>query len=150
MRQFFVAFLYPCRYWRAHSIHCRLHTRQKRQIGKGLSKQPSAIQKARAAEANSEHEILDNRNCDNLEDFLELSTFFQTAMYQVLISVGIKTGMQCDVTSLLDMSCNPEPCRQLAPLTKLASTFQACYGTDIEDFHPGASPGTSAYIPRRI
>lgn len=55
-----------------------------------------------AAKANSESEILVDKNFINLQDCLALSIFFQNPNYRVRISVGIYSGTQRTGTTLLD------------------------------------------------
>lgn len=72
--------------------------------GKVSLEHPSAVQKALAVKTNSENEILHNRNYDNLEDCLALSTSFRKPVDRVLISLPTSLEVQHRVVRLLDTS----------------------------------------------
>lgn len=69
---------------------------------------PITKEKSPAEKANSEGEVLDKRNFDNLEDSLALSTFFQSPAYRFLISMIVNAGTKRTAASLLDTDAGPK------------------------------------------
>lgn len=75
---------------------------------KGSLEYPSLKDEAHVDNANSEDEVLHKNNCDRFQDFMELSSLSQKPTYRVLLPVGVNTGTQRTVGSLMDTCTSPE------------------------------------------